>query len=216
MTQKRSKIAGGAAAVAACGWLLCGCALFGPPDEPIPEFKGENHIAVNDDLSVSATLVETFAEPYYKAGELLAMLGEEASAFNAEAGPGSMMADGVAAEEGMVNARFRFAGPGAYARYNGAVFFAGTIDEAVNEGLLQGQILYNISDREKTIDREGLQALKNTYIIATNEHNRIGPLTMSVFGKVLYVSGGVERWYDSRSVRVALPSEGLVYVVFKP
>jgi hypothetical protein len=197
------------------GLLLGGCDVFGPKDEPVPEFKTENHITVNEDLSVSATLVESFTESYYRPDELLKMVNEEAIAFNEAAGPGSMLAERVEAEQGLVNAVMRFAGREAYARYNEAVFFVGTVDEAINNGLPLNLTLYNINNRDKTIDREGLQALKNTYILITDEHNRIGPLTISVFGKVQYVSGGVERWYDSSSVRVAMPSEGLVYVVFK-
>jgi hypothetical protein len=216
MVHKSGKTISLAAVLVILGLFLSGCDLLGTKDEPVPEFKQENHLAVHSDLSISATLVEPFAESYYRPDELLSMINEEAKAFNAEMGAGAMLAERVEAEQGLVNAVMRFAGREAYARYNEAIFFVGTVDEAINNGLLRDQTLFGIGDREKTIDREGLAALKNTYIIVTDEHNRIGPLTISAFGKIQYVSGGVERWYDSYSVRVALPSEGFVFVVFKP
>jgi hypothetical protein len=202
-----------AAALLWCGLLLAACG--NEPEEPIPEFKFESHIAVNADMSISGTLVDTFGEPYYNANELLAMMGEEAVAYNAKTGSGRLRAEAVTTEQGMVNATLRFSGREAYADYNGAVFFLGTVQDALDNGMPRDVVLMNIGDRQKALDVDGLLKLKNVYIVITNEHAAKAPLTIETFGPIQYISAGVEKWYGKNSVRIIEPSDSLVYIVFK-
>jgi hypothetical protein len=121
----------------------------------------------------------------------------------------------VVAEQGMVNATLRFSGREAYADYNEAVFFVGSIQDALNNGMPRDIVLMNIKDRQKTLDIDGLLKLKNVYIVITNEHQVKAPLTIETFGPIQYISAGIEKWYGNNSVRIIEPSEDLVYIVFK-
>ena len=194
--------------------LLIGCnknsSLAG-----IPDFKQENAIMVGADLSVTATLVEPFSEYYYKEDELFRMASEEASAFNRKNGDGSLIAEKVEVNEGLANVVFKFSGRESYTAYNEAVLFIGTVEAALNSGLKLEQTLYDISNRSKMIDKDVLAEMKDTYILITNEHQEKGPLTVETFGKILYVSDGIEKWHGQSSVRVDNVSDDLIYILFK-
>jgi len=194
--------------------LLTGCKK---EDEynPIPEFKLENAIKINDDLSITATLVDTFDEDYYRTDELLQMLSEEVFIFNSRNGEGSLLAEKVEEQDGMVNVVIKFDGREAYATYNEAVFFVGTVEAALNSGLRLGKVLTDITNPDKTIDNEALETMKDTYILITNQHREIAPFTVETFGKVSYVSDGIEPWYGRNSVRITAAKDDLIYILFK-
>ncbi|MCL2253890.1 MAG: hypothetical protein FWC09_05535 [Lachnospiraceae bacterium] len=183
--------------------------------DAVSAFKKDDAIIVNDDLTIIKTLVDTFDESYYLTDELLKMITDEASDFNREHGTGSLTAEKVETEDDLVNVTLRFSDREAYAAYNDAIFFVGTIEEALDHGLKLEQILYDLNDEGKSIDRTGLLDIKDDFIIITNDHKSRQVLTVETFGKVLYVSRGIEKWYGQGSVRIADVGLDLVYVVFK-
>jgi len=183
--------------------------------EPIPDFKLENAIKINEDLSIIATLVDSFDEDYYRTDELLQMLSEEVFIFNSRNGEGSLLAEKVEELNGMVNVVIRFAGREAYATYNEAVFFIGTVEAARGSGLRLGKVLTDITNPEKTIDNDALETMKDSYILITNQHREIAPLTVETFGKISYVSEGIEPWHGRNSVRITESKDDLIYIIFK-
>ena len=202
--------------------LLVGCNKEGDLFSQIPEFKQENAIEIKSDLSIVATLVDSFSEDRYRHDELLKTLHDEAAVFNDENGADSLVAEKVDMQDGLVNLVMKFSGREAYVNYYNAaffeepaVFFVGTVEDALNNGLKLEKDLIDISDTSKKLDNEGLAAMKDAFIIIMNEHGEKGPLTVTTFGKVLYVTDGIERWYGERSVRVAGFGSELVYVVFR-
>ena len=184
-------------------------------EEPIPDFKEVNAIKVNEDLSISLTLVDTFTEDYYRTDELLKMLSDEASAFNGVNGSGSLVAEKVEEKDGYVNVVMRFSGREAYVAYNEAVFFVGTVEAALNSGLRLNQTLIDITDPEKSITGDDLASMKDTYILITNDHLVLQPLTIETFGRISYVTAGLEPWYGRNSVRITAVKDELIYILFK-
>ncbi|MCL2718482.1 MAG: hypothetical protein FWE14_06845 [Lachnospiraceae bacterium] len=183
--------------------------------ESIPDFKLENAVKVNEDLSITATLVDCFAEDYYDLDELYQMVNREALVFNEKNGAGGLAVEKVTVEDDKVNVALKFSDREAYANYNEAVFFVGTIEAALNIGLKLDQILVDINDPDKTIDQESLVAMKDSFILITNEHRNVGPLTVETFGRISYVSAGIEVWYGRNSVRIDNIKDELIYVLFK-
>lgn len=195
--------------------ILAGCNKDEDTGETIPEFKSENAIVINNDLSITATLVESFAESYYQRDELLKMVSDEATSYNNAFGAGSLRAEKVETSQDLVNVVMLFSGREAYADYNETVFFVGTIEDALNIGLKMDQVLYDINDPAKTIDNDSLSSMKDTYILITNAHETKAPLTIETFGRISYVSEGIEKWHGRTSARIAGPTGGLVYIIFK-
>jgi hypothetical protein len=195
------------------GLFLVGCNKKN--EESIPEFKTENAIMISQDFSITATLVESFAETYYRRDELLTMITDEVTAFNAKAGAGSMRTEKVETAQNLVNVVLKFSGWEAYAEYNEFKFFVGTIEDALNNGFELNEYYYNIEDAAKTINGTELSSLRNTYILITNAHELIAPMTVETFGGILYVSEGIEKWVSSNSVRIAGNTGDLIYIIFK-
>ncbi|MCL2051684.1 MAG: hypothetical protein FWG91_08170 [Lachnospiraceae bacterium] len=212
MKQRKMKIIYPAFLAILIAFSLTGC---NKTEDFVPDFKLENAIKVNSDLSITATLVDNFSEYYYNVDELYHMINDEVLAFNEKTGTESMTAENVLVEEEIVNAVLKFADREAYALYNEAVFFVGTIEEALNSGLRLNQILHDINDEEKTIDKDDLDAMKDYFILITNEHREIGPLSVEVFGRISYVSNGIAAWHGRNSVMILDVSDELIYILFK-
>lgn len=206
---KTLSMAGG---VVLASLFMMGC---GGEAEPIPDFKLENHIKVEEDGAIVSTLADSFSEPYYRREELLVMLNEEAHNYNELMGEGSLAAESVETEQGMVNASMRFIDRTTYASYNEAVFFVGTIAEAIDHGMQLEMLLAEPDRPDRTIDIEGLKNLRNAKIIITDEHERKAPLTIETFGQVLYVSGGIEGYVNDSAVRIGEATGELAYIVFR-
>ena len=183
--------------------------------EEIPDFKNVNALKVNDDLSITKTLVDSFLEDYYRTDELLKMLSEEANTFNLEYGAGSLVAEKVEEQDGLVNVVMKFSGREAYVSYNEAVFFVGTVEVALGNGLRLNQDLVNINDPDKTISNDNLSSMGDTYILITNEHHILSPMTIETFGRISYVTKGIEPWIGRNSVSITAIQDDLIYILFK-
>ena len=181
----------------------------------IPEFKQDNAIKIDDGLGITKTLVDSFTEDYYRAEDLYKMLLEEADSFNSDNGIGSLTAGNVNVEDGIVNVVMKFSGREAYATYNDAVFFVGKVSEALDIGLRLESELVDIRDSSKTLYNEALTALRDNYIIITNEHKELAPFTIETFGKISYVSKGIEPWFGNNSVSIDNINDNLIYIMFK-
>ena len=187
----------------------------GSKDEgEIPEFRQYNAIILNDDLSVGAIMVDTFEQDYYRREELMVMVSEEAYEFNGTHGAGAMLLERVLVEDKKVNVALKFADADAYAAYKDAFLFAGSLEEAKELGLYPDAPLLDFNNAEKSIEPEAAMALKNAYILITDEHMDKGPLTIETFERIRYVSAGVEPWMGRNSAIVDGGGE-LVYIIFR-
>jgi uncharacterized lipoprotein NlpE involved in copper resistance len=181
---------------------------------PIPEFKLDNAIAIDEAFSITATLVDSFSESYYRREELLVMVSEEASAFNTQFGAGSMRVEKVETGQDLVNVVINFANQRAYENYFEAVIFIGTIEEALNNGF-KLDVAFNDTSNGETVTLDSFASTRDIKIFITNEHTVKAPLTVETFGKILYVSDGVDKWLGNNSVRIADAVGEFTYVVFK-
>jgi hypothetical protein len=180
-----------------------------------PDFREENAIAINADMSVTATMVDNFAEPHYSREELLEMVWEEALGFSHAFGEAAMTIERVSVLQEMVNVVLNFSGREAYAAYHESVMFVGTLAEAIDIGLSFGQPMFDVTDLDRIVDEETIMATARGYVLVTNEHHKLSPLVIETFGRILYVSEGFSRWHDNMSVRTEAGRGDFAYIVFQ-
>lgn len=189
--------------LALAAFLLGGCSSTGNIEQ--------NTIVVKKDGTVLGAILEDFSDSKYVSDELKAMLEEEISAYNSQAGEGKITLDTYEiTEDKKVKIIMNYASCEDYAGFNDEIMFTGMISEAYEAG-------YEFADMESVtgdgafLGKADVLEKGSMKIVIFSE-----PVHVRVNGKISYVSAGVS--LVDKKEAAALDEEGTIeqfYVIYE-
>jgi hypothetical protein len=152
------------------------------------------------------------------------MIESEVAAYNAEQGDDGILVEQIQAEEGQVSVVLLFSDMDHDAGYNGAVFFVGTIAEAMDKGFDLDVTCYDVENAEISIGGPEIEGMAESHILITDEpvgqsadreeEDGIQPVWVKAFGKIRYVSEGIVGGQNKNFARIESGTEELSYIIF--
>lgn len=203
-----------------CVWLLlAGCG--GDSSGGGTKETASSSVELKKDGSITEVIVEEFSKEYYKGEELKEYIISEVARFNGSTDEGEISVDGFEEKDGFIHVTLTYPSAEIYSAYNseklgagenaGGVFFYGTVAEAYEKGLDLDVTLHSVKDGE-SIGREGLLGMGDSRIIISEL-----PMTVKVFGKVMWVSDNVSVTGKNQAVMNADDNgeaSGRYYIIF--
>lgn len=196
----------GAAAVL----LLCltGCAGKNDSKEQLV-----TNLEIQKNGQIVHTIYSDFKEAYYDLDDLSDMVQTSIREFELN-NPNSEIVlkscELVGADKDTVKVVMEYSDSDAYTKYNGETLFVGTIQEAYKKGYDLNMDMSAVSQKEETstINRDDLLDMGTHHIVISDEN-----LTISVYGKIQYISSGVT--YEDKNTVVMEQTQGKSAIVFK-
>lgn len=184
--------------------LVSGCSTIGNIEQ--------NTIVIKKDGTVIGAIVEDFQDPKYVSEELKAMLEEEITTYNAQAGEGKVSLDTYEiTEEKKTKIYLKYASDEDYTAFNEEVLFAGTVSEAYEAG-------YEFADMK---DANGTGAdIGKAEVLEKGSMKMVifeEPVHVLVNGKISYISQGVtlEGKKEASAQKEEGTGEQLFYIMYE-
>lgn len=173
-------------------------------------------IAINEDGSVSLTIIESFEEfdessekTNYSQEELQTQILTETARYNKQKGE-SIKVDKVSIEKNNAIVSMTFNTVEDYAAFSEIDFFEGTVRTAYDEGFDLNHKLLNASNQEEIISKNELMEMPDYHIIITNDTEQ-----MKVNGKILYHSKDVDVNQKNQTAVKKDDNEDIIMIVYK-
>lgn len=180
---------------------ICGCGTFAA-DYP------ETSLIFKKNGAITDVIVESFGADYYTLDGLNTFFNEAISDFSVKDGKGTVSLTELSVENEIARAVLDFDSADTYARFYNANLFAGTINEAYDQGYTMDVTLKSTEDNA-TISKTDIMAMKDAKIIITDEK-----LCIKLPYKIKYISANIEI-IDEKYVRVSSDSSGLAYIIYE-
>ena len=186
--------------------FLCACSKTS-------EVTKETTVRIEQDGTITNTIIENFDASLYSADNLQSMMLGEVSAFNSTSGGKSISIDKVEAAENQVEVVMTYAGASIYEEFNEVTFFYGTMKEFYDAGIETEGIMLH----EKNGDSYGMEELlkmEENLIIVLEKAKPEGAIKVETPSKILYASDNVE-FLSNKSVRILADTEDFAYIIIK-
>ena len=168
----------------------------------------ETTIEARKNGTIVHTIVEEFTEEYYSFDELMEMITDSCTNYNASAGKGRVVVESVELSEGILTAVMKYKSADDYTAFNQVPLFTGTIQEAIDAGYNMNVRLYLADGGEFTIGKEELLEMKDRHLMILREE-----VFVRVWNDILYHSMNVMETSDPDRVLV-LNDNTLTFLVF--
>lgn len=169
-----------------CGGALLLAVLLMLPGCGGIEKAEESTVTVNSKGLVTEALVEDFLSEEYDKNELETSVKELIDAYNQEAGQEKVILKKLQVEEGKAKALLQYETDEAYRGFNQVDFFAGTVQQAKDEGYAFAGDFMDADGADLSAGKVPDECLDQQVIIIRE------PLCVLVPGKILYVSKNME------------------------
>jgi len=146
----------------------------------------QSYIIVNDDQTLSVTLMEDFTESYYNETELMEMVNSEVSQYNAGRGADAIGVGEHHLENGLLTLELEFADVQSFNDYMPEVVFCGTLQEAYNAGYDLNRSLNVVGNEGTTIGKNELQNMGESRVFILS-----GVMDVQCPDKIKYYSQGM-------------------------
>lgn len=185
-------------AVVMCTLMLSGCDLQETlKDVELPEAvenilgisawePGETNLVVQEDGTLTETVIDKLDQSYYNASELEQMINETVSEYNQDHGADAVKVDSLSLENNQVVLTMTYKSASDYADYNNVRFYNGSMLGAEMEGYLFYNQFRKISDgvaEGDAISNEEPLKHKEYQVLVTDDSHLV-----QVPGDVVYVS----------------------------
>ena len=149
------------------------------------EDESVSTLSVEKNGKIISKIIEDFDEDYYYEDELKEMIETEVSAYNKQADTESITFNSCEKSENAVVVQMTYRTAEDYSKFNGEVFFFGTIQEAYKEGYDLNIRLTDAANTQ-TIGKDDILNMGDKHIIISNEKVRV-----SSYKDIGYTSEGV-------------------------
>lgn len=199
--------------LAALAWSVAAC---GGASSSSKEKEQVTSVAIGKDGTIDSVIVEDFQESYYKVESLASMIQDDIIGFQKEK-PGTEVVlescELYGENQDFVKVEISYDSDDSYTDFNHEIFFAGSIQEAYEEGFdldmqLKKPDKEDADDEDYTIGKRELLEMSEHHIVIMEENMRV-----KCFDDILYVSEGVECVND-KTVDMK-QTQGYGVVVFK-
>lgn len=213
-------------AVVMCTLMLSGCDLQGTIEDlelelpkevesflGIEEWNpGETYLMVQEDGTLTETVIDKLDQNYYNADELGQMITSTVSEYNQDHGADAVRVDSLSLENNQVILTMTYKTPTDYADYNNVKFYNGSMLGAEMEGYLFYNEFRKVNDGvvegENITNEEPLKHKEYQVLVTDDSH------LVQVTGDVVYVSANASPMgkREVQPVEEAVPAkqEGLV------
>lgn len=193
------------AAGAAC-IFLCACGQGS-------DVTKETTVKLEEDGTITNTIIENFDETLYSEDKLRSMILEEVSAFNSQTGENSISIDKVEVDENQTEVVMSYASASVYEEFNEVTFFYGTMTEFYDSGINTTDIVLHTKNGDIYGMEERLKLEENRIIVL--EKSKVeGAIRVEAPSRILYASDNVE-FLSNKSVRIPADTEELAYIIIK-
>lgn len=193
--------------VSVLGFTLMGC-----DNRKIPK---KSQIKIEDDKSITSSIVESFNKDYYDFSELKEWINNEILQYNEldqDSSYVQLMQLLKIEETSSVVSTLKYSDYNAYANFNNEVFFVGTIEEALDLELELPNSLNNTKNNDK-INKSDLLGMPNyNLVVWCNKDSVVLP------SKILYYSDNVKMLSSKEAVGINNQSEHveeIYYLLYK-
>jgi len=164
---------------------------------------------INKNGSITDAIVEEFDENYYSATEMQAMLNDELATYNQSVNNESAaVISKFEVLGGVAKVFIDFASGMDYATFNDTAFFAGTVNQAYEQGHELDVTMKSVNGDEILKKADILE--KGKYkIVILEEH-----VNVVLYKKILFASANVELINDKQA-KISEEAEGLAYIIYK-
>ena len=153
----------------------------------------ESTVTVDDKGQITQVLVEDFQEEIYSKTELEESVSGLVEAYNEEAGSQAVTLDSCKVKDEEARVIHKYASDEDYREFNLVDFFAGTVEEAVNEGY---SFACDFQDAGGQAVASGTvpDGCREAHVMIVRE-----PVCVMVSGQILYASSNMEILDESRA-----------------
>ena len=171
--------------------ILSACNMFGGSVDTTT-------VSFDKDGTVTETIVEDFAQPYYDVEELKNDIASEVSAYNAKAGDEKavVLGDVELSDEKVVRVEMEFKGYADYKAFNEKELFWGTVAEAYSAGY-EFTSMRDVSREGVVLSAADVLEKGDAHIVILEEAQQV-----IVPGKIVYISDGVSLVEEKRAVNL--------------
>lgn len=170
----------------------------------------QTEITISKDGTVSMQIIESFDKPYYDKEELQQRILTEVANYNRNVGNGNISVEKIEVEEQSAKVIMVYAEYEDYARFNGNIFFVGSVAEAQDAGYDLNTVLSGVEDAVETVGMSDMLMMTDYRILITDSKE---PITLD--GKADYISGNVTVSKNKKTITLAQDADVPAYVMFQ-